>query len=502
MSAAPVIQAANVDKSYGPVRALRQASFEAVPGEVHALVGENGAGKSTMIKILCGVTRPERGAIRFGGQEVTLTSPHEAESLGIGTAFQELTLLPWLSVGENLLLGREPRGPTGLIRIGRIAAVAREMLADCEVTSIDPAAGVDTLSLAQQQIVEIVRAVSRKPRVLFLDEPTSALPDHEVRWLFTLVRRLRDQGTCIVFTSHRWREVVEIADRITVFRGGTNVATEPSLDEDEAVRLMTGRSTTRSEATLAQVRDGVALRVSGLTGERLAGVTFTAREGEIVGIGGLEGQGQRELFGALFGTMQASGEIGVHGTPVRLRSPKDAVRAGIALVPEDRKAEGLFLGMPIRTNLSLPVLHRIAPAGLITAGRETAAVREMIGDLGITAPSTEQVVGALSGGNQQKVLLGKWLLTDAKILLLYDVTRGVDIATKRDIFRIVAELARQGKTVLFYSSDTAEVAEMSHRVLVMRAGRIAAELTGKDVTAERIVAAAVRDETPAPAAQD
>ncbi|WP_414711190.1 ATP-binding cassette domain-containing protein [Pseudonocardia sp.] len=304
-------------------------------------------------------------------------------------------------------------------------------------------------------------------------------------------------GTCVIFTSHRWREVSAIADRITVFRGGTHVATAAALDEDEAILLMTGRAPSHTAGQRPEPGHRTLLGVDGLHGGRLHDVSFSVREGEIVGVGGLEGQGQRDLFLALFGVRPVAGRISVDGTAVRLHSPKDAIRAGIALVPEDRKGEGLFLRMSIRENLTLPILGRIAGRGLLRSSPERAAVRAMVEQLGIGTGDQEQAVGTLSGGNQQKVLLGRWLLTGARVVLLYDVTRGVDLGTKRDIFARVSELAERGAAVLFYSSETEEVARMSHRVLVMREGRIATELAGDEISAERIVRAALRDPMPA-----
>jgi len=489
----PAIEAELVDKRYGPIQALRQASFSALPGEVHALVGENGAGKSTLIKLLCGVTQPDGGTVRVAGEAVSLSGASEAAARGVVTAFQELTLLPFLTVAENLLLDHEPRGALGLIRRRELADRARAVLAEHGVDSIDPAVLVETLPLAQQQIVEIVRAVSQRPNVLLLDEPTSSLAEREVEWLFDLVRTMCRAGTCVIFTSHRWREVSAIADRITVFRGGTHVATAAALDEDEAILLMTGRAPSHSVGERSEPGQRTLLGVDGLHGGRLHDVSFEVQEGEIVGVGGLEGQGQRDLFLALFGVRPAAGRISVDGTAVRLHSPKDAIRAGIALVPEDRKGEGLFLRMSIRENLTLPILGRIAGRGLLRSAPERAAVRGMVAQLGIGTGDQEQAVGTLSGGNQQKVLLGRWLLTGARVVLLYDVTRGVDLGTKRDIFARVSELAERGAAVLFYSSETEEVARMSHRVLVMREGRIATELTGDEISAERIVRAALRD---------
>jgi ribose transport system ATP-binding protein len=496
----PAVEAEGVSKRYGAVTALRDASFAALPGEVHALVGENGAGKSSLIKTLCGVTQPDSGTVRAFGEAIRLRDPEDAQRRGIGTVFQELTLLPWMTVAENLLLRREPRGRLGLIRIRELNERAAEVLAEHDVETIAPHLLVADLSLAQRQIIEVVRAVSHRPRVLFLDEPTSSLAEREVEWLLRLARRLRDDGTCVVFTSHRWREVTSLADRITVFRGGENVATRERLDERDAIRLMTGRGVAEmSEDVPPLAEHRPMLQVTGLTGDRLADVSFTLHEGEILGVGGLEGQGQRELFLALFGVRPAAGDIRVGGEPRRLRSPRDAIRAGVsvALVPEDRKGEGLFLPMSVRENLTLPIAGRVATAGLLRRGAERRLVSGIVDRMRIAAGSPDQAVGTLSGGNQQKVLIGRWLLADARVLLFYDVTRGVDVATKRDVYRLMLDLAAEGRSILYYSSDTEEVARMAHRVLVMREGRVAAELAGPGVSPEDIVTASVREEVTA-----
>jgi ribose transport system ATP-binding protein len=519
------IAAEGISKHYGAVEALRAASFSARAGEVHALVGENGAGKSTLIKTLCGMTQPDAGTVRAFGEPVRLRDPEAARERGIATVFQELTLLPWLTVAENVLLGREPRGVLGLIRRRELGERAAALLAEYDVASVErvePYDLVADLSLAQRQVIEIVRAVSRHPRVLFLDEPTSSLAEREVEWLFRLVRRLRDDGTCVVFTSHRWREVASLADRITVFRNGRHVATHERLSEHEAVRLMSGRRGDAGDldptgeprptgdtdpagdiagtvAEIAPAGDRPMLEVAGLTGGRLTGVSFTLHEGEILGVGGLAGQGQRDLFLALFGVRRAVGEIRVGGERMRPHSPRDAIKAGVrvALVPEDRKNEGLFPSMSIQENLTLPILGRIAVTGLLRPGAERDRVRRIIERMRITARDPGQAVDTLSGGNQQKVLIGRWLLADARVLLCYDVTRGVDLATKNDIYRLIFELAAEGRSILFYSSDTEEMARLAHRVLVLREGAVSAELRGPGIAPEDIVSAAVREVVPA-----
>jgi ribose transport system ATP-binding protein len=490
------IEGVGVSKSYGGVRALDEATFRAAPGEVHALVGENGAGKSTMIKVLTGVTRPDEGAVRVGGDEVRLRSPEDALRRGVATVFQELTLLEQMTVAENLLLGRETRGRSRLIRRRDLPAAAAEVLAEHGVDSVDPAEVVENLPLAQQQLVEIVHAVMRKPDVLILDEPTSALSRREVEWLFDLVRKLRDGGACVIFTSHRWSEVTDLADRITLFRNGTDVGTHTKIDEAEAVKLMTGRqvATEADDTTSTPGRD-VLLAARELEAPGLKGVSLELHEGEILGVGGLEGQGQRELFTALFGADPVTGgEIEVDGKATKLRSPRDAISAGIAFIPQDRKSEGLLLPMTVRDNLTLPILRRVSTFGLLRGASERKLAQGMVERLDIDARRPGQPVGTLSGGNQQKALLGRWLLADSRILLLYDVTRGVDVATKQDIYALVRELAEEGRAVLFYSSDTAEVGHLCHRVLVMREGAIAAELEGPGVDPEEIIGAAFREE--------
>jgi ribose transport system ATP-binding protein len=492
------VEAVGVTHSFGGVQALRNASFAADFGEVHALVGENGAGKSTMIKILCGVLRPDEGIIRLKGEEVRLLSPKRGRELGVATVFQELTLLPFLTVAENLLLANEPRGRLRLVRRRELWPAAAAVLERYGVDGVDPRELAGRLPLALQQRIEVVRALLEEPDVLFLDEPTSTLAEREVQWLFALVRELRDANTCVIFTSHRWREIERIADRITVFRSGEHVATRVSATEDEAVTLMTGRTIERIYPHRAPAPSGdAALEVDGLVAAGVHGCSFGVRAGEILGIGGLAGQGQRELFMTIFGAQRAKqGTITVGGRLRRIRNPSDAIKAGIgiSLVPEDRKSEGLLLPMSVRDNLTLAVLDRFSTAGFLRPKPERAAVREVLGQLQIKThrPQTQEV-GKLSGGNQQKVLIARSMLATPTVLLLYDITRGVDIGTKHDLYELIAKLAADGKAVVFYSSETEEMAHLCHRVLVMREGRPRAELDGEGLDAEAIVAAAIKE---------
>ena len=493
------VRAIDVNRAFGGVQALRDASFAARPGEIHALAGENGAGKSTLIKVLCGVISADSGTVEINGATVRrVVEPAARRRLGVATAFQELSLIPDLTVAENLLLHEPPRNRLGLVRRRHMAATADAILRRYGVDYIDSEATTAELSIAHRQVVELVRVLATEPRVLILDEPTAALPDRQVEWLSIHMRRLRDDGRCVVFTSHRWREIEMLADRVTVFRNGTHVTTRDRISEAEAVTLMSGRTFEGTYPDVTTIARGEsALEVSDLRGGRLAGVSFDLRRGEILGVGGLAGQGQRDLFLTIFGARRPSaGQLRVAGEPVQVRRPGDAIRAGlgIAYVPEDRKVEGLFLPLSIRDNIALATLSRRSRFGFVDRGRERDAVATLTDRLRIGAGrSSTQAVGNLSGGNQQKVLMARWLLTDANVLLLYDVTRGVDAATKHDIFELIAELAAQGKAILFYSSETEEIANLCHRVLVLREGRISVELDGPVRDAERIVAASLRE---------
>jgi ribose transport system ATP-binding protein len=334
----------------------------------------------------------------------------------------------------------------------------------------------------------------REPKVLFLDEPTSALSRREVEWLFALVRKLREAGTCVIFTSHRWSEVTDLADRITIFRNGTDVGTHEQISEEEAVKEMTGRDVSTAYPEPGPAGDKVLLAVRSLSAPGVEDVSFEVREGEVVGVGGLEGQGQAELFAALFGLERpAGGEVEVGGDRLRARSPRDAISAAMAFIPQDRKADGLLLPMSVRDNLTLPVLQRVSRAGVLDFARERGLVNGIVERLSIDAKRVTAPVGTLSGGNQQKTLLGRWLLADSRVLLLYDVTRGVDVATKHDIYDLILELAGEGRAVLLYSSDTEEIAHLCHRILVMREGAIADVLEGPDVDAEEIIGAAFHE---------
>ncbi|BCP52405.1 ribose import ATP-binding protein RbsA [Kaistia sp. 32K] len=483
-----------IDKSYGATRALRAVTMEAAPGDVLGLVGENGAGKSTLLKILSGAVEADAGRIELDGREVVLHGTHDAQALGIASVFQELTLLRDLSVEQNLFLAEAPLTRWGTVDRRRLRRQAAEVLAAHQLALV-PSARVAALSLGQQQQLEIVRAVARRPRILLLDEATSALGATEVAWLRALVARLAAAGTIVLFISHRWDEIVGFCNRVAVLRNGECVgeAETAALDEPEAVRLMTGHAASEHAfPAKADAADEVALRATQLASPVLHGVSLALRRGEILGLGGLVGQGQGHLLEALFGAHRAIGTVEIGGRPLLPASPRQAMAAGLAYVPQERKTQGLLLSKSVGLNLTLAILPRLrAMLGLIDPRAEAAIFRGAIERQKIKTAGADEIVRHLSGGNQQKVLLERWLLARPVILLLNDVTRGVDIGTKQHIYEVIAGIAREGVGVIWYSTDARELVGVAHRVLVMLGGRVVAELAGEEMTAGRIVEAAV-----------
>jgi ribose transport system ATP-binding protein len=488
----------NVVKSFGAVQALRGASLSCKRGAVHGLVGENGAGKSTLVKILSGAIRADSGELLLDGREVQIHTPNDARKVGVGTAFQELSLILDLSVAANLFYGIEPRVIAGRIGVRTLRAAGRKALDRFGFSSIDPAVTVRDLRLAERQLVEIVKTLIREPRVLVLDESTSALPPEHVQWLFRTVREFADQGGIVIFISHRLAEIETLCDEVTVFRGGVDVGCGKVSDmpEQQLVELMLGRKLERvfppSPPPRPLEKRRVVCSIERLqVPPRLKGIDMQIEQGEIVGIGGLEGQGQADLFRALFGVRRPSGTITMNGRRVRMRSPADAVIAGIGLVPEDRATEGLCLPLGVRDNVTLGTLKRVSRWGFIDPRRERPVVDQAISLLQIKVRSPRQEVNALSGGNQQKVLLARVLLGNPSLLLLYDATRGVDVGTKTEIYKLMREQCEKGVGILFYSTDSVELANMADRVLVLHDGAIRARLIGSDLTEANIVAAAV-----------
>jgi ribose transport system ATP-binding protein len=493
-----LVVANGLSKRYGGIVALSEAEFSARAGEVHALLGENGAGKSTFIQVLSGAVRHDAGNILVNGEDYRPANPDAAQARGIAAVFQELSLIPDLTVEQNIWFRHEPR--TALMTVDRSTMRRKtlELLAKYDFPKLRPDQELRRLTLAEQQIVEVAKGLAKEPRILVLDEATSALPASEAEWLLKLTRRLASEGRLVIFISHRMAEVRAIADRMTIFRNGRTVAVHEAnaVSDNEIVTQMIGRNLDRLyPERIPTARDSVALRIANFSSGRLNDVSFVLREGEVLGVGGLQGHGQRELFQALFGAAKASGGVELWGKPVSIGSPRAALvgRDGIALVPEDRRGQGLLLTKSVRENLTLAVIRRFTERGFLSSKKEADLVREMVDFLRIKAETPEQLAGTLSGGNQQKVIFGKMLLTQARVLLLYDPTRGVDVATKGEIFQLMRDLAAKGYAILFYSSDMPELVHVADRVLVLRNGRIAATLEGGSISEERILGAAMLD---------
>jgi inositol transport system ATP-binding protein len=486
---APLLRMTGISKRFPGVLALDNVDFEVGPGEIHALLGENGAGKSTLLKILSGAQRPDSGDIVFAGEEIRAASPHDAQKLGIVTIYQEFTLAPNMSIAENVFIGREP-GSKLFVNWRWMASETRAITKRIGL-DLNPMTLVRDLSVAEQQMVEIARALSMKSRLIVMDEPTSALSSTEVEKLFRIVRDLKAQGLSIIFVTHRLEEVFEICDRYTVLRDGRfvgngNVA---ETDIDGVIRQMVGRQVT---ALFAHRETGplgdVALEVKGLTrrgnaqdphASVLADVALSVRRGEILGIAGLVGAGRTEMARAVFGADPFdAGEVLVDGKPVHIRSPQDAIRQGIGLVPEDRKQQALFLALAVRMNLSMAALDRVGTMGIFVDERaERAMVEEYRKALNIRMASPEQIVINLSGGNQQKVVLARWLALRPKVLIVDEPTRGIDVGAKVEVHNLLFDMARSGIAVIAISSELPEVLAISDRIVTMREGRVTGDIT-------------------------
>ncbi|HET7717671.1 MAG TPA: sugar ABC transporter ATP-binding protein [Bauldia sp.] len=497
--AAPLLDLADIAKNFPGVRALDGVSFDLRPGEVHALLGENGAGKSTLVKIMSGVYRPDRGTIRIDGREVTIADPTEAQALGIVPVHQELHLEPYLTVAENIFLGRQPKGRFGLIDHARMRREAKAIIDGLGV-ALDPSARVQSLSVAQRQIIAIARAASTTARIVIFDEPTSSLTERETGLLFELIERLKAKGLGIIYISHRIDEIFRLCDRVTVFRDGHLVGSKPVAETSlrELIAMMVGRDISdlfRKEA--AEIGD-VVLAVKGL-GKRgvLRDISLSVRRGEIVGIAGLVGAGRTELARAIFGDLSCdTGEIRIGGEILPPgHSPSRAIAAGIGLVPEDRKEQGLVTGLPVRQNISMAMLKALSRLGIISFRRERQLAEKYVARLAIKTPSVDQKATFLSGGNQQRVVIAKWLATNPKLLIVDEPTRGVDVGAKAEIHTLLCDLAKQGMAIIMISSDLPEILAMSDRVAVMHQGRIVAELPGHGLTQEAVMHHATGQET-------
>ena len=505
----PLLRVERVTKSFPGVLALQDVSLEVHPGEVLGLVGENGAGKSTLMTILSGVYQPDSGEIVFDGKPVMLHSPRQAQDLGISIIYQEFNLMPNLSVEENVFVGREPNSGK-FVRWRQLRKQTTDLLDQLGVR-LNPGAIVRTLSVAEQQMVEIAKALSLNARLVIMDEPTSALTDTEVTALFEIIRGLKERGLAVIYISHRLEEIFTICDRVTVLRDGQLAGDLPiaQATPDRIVRLMVGRplmdlfrpeEAERRLEILADRSPAPVLEVRGLgsTGTAqdpsaivLQDISFSVRPGEIVGLAGLVGSGRTEIARAIFGADEYDyGEIVVAGQPIRIRSPREAIQLGIGLVPEDRKLQALVLSLAIRENLSLSLLERLSRFGVVRLAAERALARRMVDALRVRTPSIEQKVLNLSGGNQQKVVIAKWLALHPKILIMDEPTRGIDIGAKAEVHGLMHQLAADGVAILMISSELPEIIHMSDRIVVMRQGRIAGELARADATQEAVMALA------------
>ena len=496
----PLLEASLVSKRFGNTIALNEATLVCKPGSIHALLGENGAGKSTLIKIASGVVTPDSGTIKIEGRESKIQSPADAARQGIVPVFQELSLLPDLTVAENIFISNPPRNRLGLVSRKKLKEQTEALCAELGIEHLDPNALLSELPLAQRQLVEIAKALSHKPKLLILDEGTSALSVQDVEIVFQMMRRIRDEGRSVIFISHRMSEVEEIADTITIFRDGEDVGSFPTgaVNYEEMVKLMIGRNLDQVFPPKPAPPDTLQpmLEVENLSWEpTLHDVNLTVTKGEIVGLGGLDGQGQGELLFALFGVLRGvQGKIRVNGQEVQIMSPSTAAskEIGMALIPEDRKTEGLILPMSIGDNGVLAVIDRLLNHfGLIQRQKENQTVQKMVEQMQVKMASPNSPVRSLSGGNQQKVVIGKWLLTEAQIYLLHDPTRGIDVGTKQEIYQLMRQLADDGASILFFSTELSELVGMCDRVLILYEGRIFRELAGDDINEENIVSAAL-----------
>ena len=490
-----VFRACGISKSFPGVQALWAVDFDLRAGEVHALVGENGAGKSTLMRIIAGVERADSGGMELDGRQYQPNGRADAEGHGIRMVMQELHLISNLSVAENIFIEKLPN-KFGIIDYSKLNRTAREVMEQVGLGNVEPDVPVRLLGVGQQQMVEIAAGLSRRCRILVLDEPTASLTDREIELLFAQIRKLKAEGVGIIYISHRIEEVTRIADRVTVLRDGKVISTNPTseLGVSDIIRMMVGRDLEHEHLRHVSKAGQVALRVVGLTrGRKVRDVSFEVRQGEILGVAGLMGSGRTETMRAVFGADRPdSGKIYLHGAskPVRIRTPRDAVRNGIALLTEDRKEQGLLSGLAVRVNISLTRLRDVSRFGWMDIAEERSVADRYIAALGVRCSSIEQAVGELSGGNQQKVVIAKWLYKDCDILIFDEPTRGIDVGAKLEIYHMLGELAEKGKAVIVVSSDTKELMAVCDRIMVMSAGRVAAAFGPGEWSQEKIMAAA------------
>ena len=490
---APLLEVRDLEKSFPGVRALSGVSFDVAPGEVHALLGENGAGKSTLIKIVSGVFRPDRGAILIDGEAKAFQRPADARRAGVATIYQELLLFPELTVAENIFMGHAPRAALGRLDWRAMQARAEELLGSLEIHDLAADRIVGTLSVGNRQRVEILRALSQNARLLIMDEPTAALTEHDVARLFAIVRLLKSRGVGIIYISHRMDEIFAIGDRVTVLRDGAQVGTRrvSQTTSGELVQMMVGRKIDNLFPKVSVPIGGPVLETRDLLRRPMTkSVSLTVHAGEIVGLAGLVGSGRSEFAQTVFGVTPAeSGVIRLAGVSATIGSPTAARALGIAYVPEDRGVQGLVRAMSVLQNFSLAALSGVSRAGFINRSAERRLAEEGVARFSVKTSSLDQVAGRLSGGNQQKIVLGKWLANNPRLLILDEPTRGIDVGAKAEIHRLMGELAGKGLAILMISSELPEVLGMSDRVLVMREGRLVAEFDRAHATAEAVGAA-------------
>jgi len=481
-----------IDKSYGGTHALRHVDFSARAGEVHAIVGENGAGKSTLMKVLSGATGKDGGEIFVDGRRVDLSSPFHAHSLGIRTVYQEFSLIPWLSVTENILIGRLPVKAGGWVDWKTAHTRAQHILEEIGFEGLDVRQPVSNLSVSFQQVVEIAKVLIEKPRVLILDEPSAVLSQDELTKLFLIIRKLRENNNLVIYISHRLDEVFEIADRISVFKDGEHVGTVRPEDtnQNDLVKMMVGREMKEIYPRRTPKQSDVLIQVKGLAADKaFHDISFDIRRGEIVGMFGLVGSGRTQVGRCIFGADPVTaGTITFDGKEFHPQSPRDGVNAGIALLTEDRKRDGLVMNCSIVDNIALASLPRFSRYSWIDRLRLRASVRKKVKELDIRPADISRLVKTMSGGNQQKVILAKWLLTEASLIILDEPTRGVDVGAKYEIYKLMNELADKGMAILMISSELPEILGMSERVLVMRHGTIVHQFDRQDATEERLLA--------------
>ncbi|MFZ0161092.1 MAG: sugar ABC transporter ATP-binding protein [Kineosporiaceae bacterium] len=499
-----ILEMSGISKTFPGVKALQDVGLNVRPGTVHSLMGENGAGKSTLMKILAGIySADDGGRIVIDGQEVSVPNPAASLALGVSMIHQELSSVPQLSVAENIFLGRELRDRFGLVSRRAMERETRVVF-DRWSIRINPRHKMKDLSVAQAQMVEIAKAISFGSRIIIMDEPTSAITEREVGHLHRMIRQLRESGTAIIYITHKMDEVFAISDEVTVFRDGQWVATKPAaeLDRDRLIALMVGRELThlfpKEEVPIGEVL----MHVQGLNrGALVRDVSFQVRRGEILGIAGLMGAGRTEVLETIFGVHPAeAGTVEVNGRTRKIREPRDAINAGLALLTEDRKQTGIMGVLSVRDNMSVAALPKYSPQGILRRGSIDAACEDQRNRLALKTPSLNQLIQNLSGGNQQKVLLSRWLLTLSDVLMIDEPTRGIDVGAKSEIHRLMGELAKQGKAIVMVSSEMPEILGMSDRVIVMCEGRITGEVERRDATQERIMQLATATHEPTTAA--